>query len=381
MMRIILLLLFPACLFAQGIDFGHGSLAEALGKAKAEDKLVFVDVYTSWCGPCQLMSSRTFPDSSVGAYYNARFINLKIDAEKGEGAEVARRYGVKYYPTLLFLTAEGTLAHKAVGYFGTEGFLDLGNQANDPEGNLMSLSARYRQGDRNPGLLRRLAELKCAAIDLDAGAMVNDYLKTQSDLSSGENMDFIMEYLDDPYSRGFDFLLKHRAAFESRFSAVKVRDKISWIFEAYLSRHPDLQLGEIQRLLGRMYPDNAEWLASNYRLTYYRQQNDTLNFARAAMDHYARFPSNDADELNEIASLFVQMVDDPAMLEIALEWAQQSVASRETYYNQGTLAQICMKLGRKKQAASAARRAVELARDEGEDASASQALLEKISGK
>lgn len=368
-------------LMAQGIQFEHGLFAEALAKAEKENKLVFIDAYTTWCGPCKLMSAKTFPDSAVGAFFNAHFVNLKIDAEKDDGPELVRRYGIVYYPTLLFVNARGELAHKAVGYYKPAEFLELGQKAGNPASNLLALEHRYQNGDRGQELLRALTEIKSAALDPAAGKLANDYLKTQGDPGSADNMDFIMRYVDDPFSEGFGFLQKNRADFENKYSKKDVKQKIDGIFEDYLQRHPELQLGEVQRLYGRVYPEQGERLASNYRLTYYRQRSDMVNFAKSALDHYTRFPCDDADELNEIAWLFVQNVTDTGMLEKALAWAQQSVALSETSYNQETLARLYLKLGRKKQAAAAARRAVELAKTAGEDATQSQELLDKINGK
>lgn len=368
-------------LHSQGIQFGHGSLADALADAKAEGKLVFVDAYTSWCGPCRMMSAKTFPDSAVGAYFNARFVSLKVDTEKGEGPALAQRYGVAYFPTLLFLNTEGEVAHKAVGYFNPEQFLRLGQKADDPSANLLALENRYGKGERSPELLFALTELKSAALDPAATELANTYLKTQTDPGSDANMDFIMRYVTDPYSEGFSFLQKNRGAFENKFSKKEVKQKIDGLFEDYLQGHPKLQLGEIQRLYGRVYPEQGERLASNYRLTYYRKRGDMVNFAKSAVDHYTRYPTDDADELNEMASLFAENVADPDMLEKALAWALQSVSLHESSYNQDTLARLYLKTGKKKQAAAAARRAIELAKTAGEDATQSQELLERINGK
>ncbi|GAB4488015.1 MAG: hypothetical protein OHK0019_03770 [Saprospiraceae bacterium] len=377
------LVLSPFLLFAQnGIRFEQDlTLFNALKKAKTEQKLVFVDAYTTWCGPCKMMAAKVFPDSAVGAYFNAHFINLKMDMEKGEAPGLAQRYGVEFFPTLLFLDGEGQVVHKAVGYHNAEEFLTLAKTAADPSANLLALETRYRKGERNTDLLKALTNAKSAAFDPATGHLANEYLKTQTNLSSPENMDFIMRYVDDPFSEGFRFFQKNRAAFEEKFSQKEVKQKLDGIFENYLQKHPNLQLGEVQRLYGAVYPEQGERLASNYRLTYYQQREDMVNFAKAALDHYTRYPSNDADELNEIAFLFAQNVNDPAMLQEALKWAEQSVSIRESHYNQDTLARLYLKTGKKKQAAAAARRSIQLAKTAGEDASQTEQLLEKINGK
>jgi thiol-disulfide isomerase/thioredoxin len=92
---------------AQGITFEHGNFAAVCAKAKAEKKLVFIDVYTSWCGPCKYMAATVFKKDNVGQYFNSQFINFKIDAEKGEGKALAAKYKVQFYPTYLFIDDKG----------------------------------------------------------------------------------------------------------------------------------------------------------------------------------------------------------------------------------------------------------------------------------
>ena len=71
--------------------------------------MVLVDCYTSWCGPCKIMASKILPQKEVGDFLNERFVCVKYDMEKGEGPEIAKKYGVEAYPTFLLLRADGTL--------------------------------------------------------------------------------------------------------------------------------------------------------------------------------------------------------------------------------------------------------------------------------
>ena len=87
--------------FSQGINFVKEDMKwqDVLAKAKAENKIVFVDAYTSWCGPCKWMSKNIFPLKEVGEVFNSSFISAKIDMENGEGLEIAKKYVViKCYP-------------------------------------------------------------------------------------------------------------------------------------------------------------------------------------------------------------------------------------------------------------------------------------------
>ncbi len=64
--------------------------------------------------------------NEVAKYYNSTFINISVDAEKGKGIELARKYGVKGYPTLVFINPDGSLTKKTAGFHSPENFLELG---------------------------------------------------------------------------------------------------------------------------------------------------------------------------------------------------------------------------------------------------------------
>ncbi|MCB0621117.1 MAG: thioredoxin family protein [Saprospiraceae bacterium] len=125
------LLLTSMTAFAQdgGIQFAEGSWEEVLRQAAEQNKLIFVDVYTDWCGPCKMMSRNVFPASEVGAFFNEHFINYKMNAEKGEGPVFSRNYRVRAYPTLLFIDGNGKVVHQALGYHQNDPFLKLGESA------------------------------------------------------------------------------------------------------------------------------------------------------------------------------------------------------------------------------------------------------------
>ena len=76
-----------------GIRFIEGEKWENVLKAAQEqDKYIFMDCYTSWCGPCKALAKDIFTRKDVGDFFNANFINVKYDMEKGEGKELNKRY-------------------------------------------------------------------------------------------------------------------------------------------------------------------------------------------------------------------------------------------------------------------------------------------------
>lgn len=111
-----------------GISFHEGSWNEALQRAKNQGKPIFLDISASWCGPCKMLKAKTFPNQEVGEFYNANFINVAVDGEKGEGVELARKYKIRGYPSLLFINPDGEIVAQTAGYRNPQQFIEMGKQ-------------------------------------------------------------------------------------------------------------------------------------------------------------------------------------------------------------------------------------------------------------
>ncbi len=107
------------------IEFNKGSWEEILRTARDENKVIFLDIYATWCGPCKMLKRNTFSDKEVGEYFNSNFINVTLDGEKGEGALLAKTYGLRAYPTLLFIQPDGKVRAEAVGYHSPKRLLEF----------------------------------------------------------------------------------------------------------------------------------------------------------------------------------------------------------------------------------------------------------------
>jgi thiol:disulfide interchange protein len=107
------------------VRFFEGTWSEVLQQAQKQNKPIFVDFYTSWCGPCKLMTKTTFANTNVGDYLNNNFIAYKVDCEKGEGIQLAEKFEIYSYPSLCFFDKNGKLQSKEIGYKNAEEFLSL----------------------------------------------------------------------------------------------------------------------------------------------------------------------------------------------------------------------------------------------------------------
>lgn len=99
-----------------GIQFQNINFQSALNKAKKENKFIFMNVYATWCGPCMLLKKTTFQSDRVAAVVNKSFINIDIDAEKGEGIQLSKRYNVRAHPLVLIIDSNGNVVKSILGY-------------------------------------------------------------------------------------------------------------------------------------------------------------------------------------------------------------------------------------------------------------------------
>jgi thioredoxin 1 len=113
-----------------GIKFFEGTWKEALKEADKSDKLIFLDAYAAWCGPCKMMAKKTFTDKGVGEFFNKEFINFKMDMEKHEdGPRLSKKFNLQAYPTIYFLDENEEIVHYVIGYQSTNDLVSNGRRA------------------------------------------------------------------------------------------------------------------------------------------------------------------------------------------------------------------------------------------------------------
>lgn len=90
-------------------------LSDVLEKANKENKLIFLEMYTTWCQPCKTLDQQVFTDPEMANFLNKNFINMKVNAEKGNGLNLSGLFSIKVYPTLIFLDTKGNIIERKDG--------------------------------------------------------------------------------------------------------------------------------------------------------------------------------------------------------------------------------------------------------------------------
>jgi len=234
-MLLLLPLTFGGSLLAQNrsVSFEDTTLAVSLAKAKAANKLIFFDGYATWCGPCKYMSNTVFKQDKVADFFNANFVNVKFDMEKGEGIELAKKYAVKAYPTFLILDAEGNLVHRIVGGAEADEFIEKVKVGMNPTTSLAGQQASYQNGNREPDFVKSyLKTLQEAYMEDNAQDVATAYLRSlkEKDRITKENWPIYNDFINDASSKEFLFILTNRIKFTDAIGDSAVDAKISSVF-------------------------------------------------------------------------------------------------------------------------------------------------------
>lgn len=424
--------------FSQGIIFRQDDWQNVLMQAKAQKKLIFVDIYTTWCGPCKEMDKKTFTESSVGDKFNARFINYKVDAEKGFGINLAKRYNVTSYPTCLFVDATENLMYKQEGLLRAPDLLKeadmvLNNQANAKP--RWALEKLYNEGRRDSEFLSEFISVN-SLYTIDNTNLVEEYVKSLTPIqySSDKTLRIIVNNGFKIDGKAFDLLLKFREKAESLFEGgvEKVNrafsQSINEVFDVALKTKNQAMFDKALAANLKALPNTADRVNDKNKLAFYLAMKDVNKFSEAAeqyLDQYVMFVQVEsirkqdlweyekimqnyklgirdsvgagaalyqnlkknakytmarltANELNEVVKAFYDQVDDKVKLKKAIEWAKRSLELVETPDSYHSYAQLMLKLGDKQMALDIEQKAYDVALREKLDTQKFTAALEKM---
>jgi thioredoxin-related protein len=380
----------------KGVHFEHGlSWAAIQAKAKAENKYIFMDCFTTWCGPCKYMSTKIFPQEETGNYFNDKFISVAVqldttskDADNikawyADGHDISTRYGVRAYPTYLIFAPDGHVVHRTVGSRLTaKDFIADISDCFDSTKQYYTLLDQYKSGRRDTAFLHKVAMSCFSAYDLVNGeGVANDWLATQSDLFSRDAL-----YLQDVYTRKstdkyFSTFTDHVNEVDKVLGPGYAEGKVRNVFlveatdsKAGDNRPPDWDA--IRKKIAAKLPADADELTARIRITYYLSKKDYPGFEKSMVAYMKTYGSKmPDDELNNIAWSVFQGCSDMTCVSEVLDWSKRlkdntNIAYVDTYAN------ILYKLGKKDDAIALETKALTLAGDS--DKASFQETLDKM---
>jgi thioredoxin-related protein len=355
-----------ATLFAQGIKFEENlSWSEIKAKARDENKYIFLDIYTTWCGPCKVMDVGVYPNEKVGALMNEKFIAVKVQQDQtandnsmvkswySDAQLIIDTYKVEAFPSFLFFSPDGRLMHRALGFQNVTAFNKIAETAlTNPMEGLYKQIAGYKQGHKEyttlPELIKNVREVQKddqLATEIAMDYKVNFLEKlSEKELLNKKHLDFIGENFNLINSNDRFFKLCYEQPGKVDF--VKDYDPGSWANivvtqtigreeieprlwkdKKPLHRKPDWQ--SIIAVVKKKYPKvNSEELISNAKDAYYKTIKDYEEFAKRKNANPPVAQSSmlsDSWALNSQAWTLFENSSDKDALTTALSWSDLSI--------------------------------------------------------
>lgn len=357
MKHFILFLFFPLLLPAQ-INFFKGSFEEAKAEAARSGKLLFVDVYTTWCGPCRLMESRTFADPEVSQLMNGFFVNYRLDAE-GAYRSVAKSLEVKGYPTLLFLTPDGTPFERQLGYMDNTTFSVLAEGVLRQTSYYQTYRAfedAWRQGRREPSFVVQWFAVRAQfgqELDKTMDTWLKELPKDSLNLPATEKI--VAAHTRHLAGAGFEYLLEHQSA--SKRCGTRLNQLTELACTAAIQAKSKRQLADVLAAADRIWaeaPDKSALKKGALQSRFFLETGQVADFIRFAQDFIPNqalpgLATTNAEAwqtaIDEAIWQYAEYVNEKDALLVALTWIETNLMTKPSADRYDLAARLALKVG------------------------------------
>lgn len=359
---LLFLLILPFAVIGQekGITFEHGlSWSQIKEKAKKENKFIFIDLFTTWCGPCKYMSATVFPQTKVGDFFNSKFVNAKIQMDKTDKDseevkawyEEAERFGKDYkiaaYPTFLIFNPQGELVHRMVGGGDADEFIERSKDALKPETQYYALLKAFHENPTDLSLAHRMVRAANTAYDEATVTQAEDIIisHTKPENLTKECAAYLVANTRTSRSKAFELLRdnpeKIDALLEKNGAANRVLATvaINEVLGTKIDFNTEPNWEALKTEISEKYTNiNFDPIFKLMKAQYYVQSRDWSSLTNI-VDSYLTSEDLNSNQLNSYAWEIFENSTDTACLEAALKWSKRAVeqdvksAYLDTYAN------------------------------------------------
>lgn len=383
---ILLVLLLPLLTKAQetGIHFEHGASWEQIkAKAKAENKFIFMDCYTTWCVPCQNMSANIFPLEEVGDFMNGKFISVKVQLDMfygdndevrswyADGHKIEQKYSVKAYPTYLFFDPNGEIVHRAVGSCSAMLFISRAKKALDSATQYYTLVNKYKSGQKDSAFLRKvLLAAEDTYENKETQKLLAKFLEIIKDnIYTKDNLQLIINLTTHSSDKGFRLIMEHadkvdavlgESAAEQQVADIIISEETAKTKQKMPYKKTTWFL--MSAIICQYYPTLSPKAVAITKQVWYEYAKDWNNYQVAVEEYVKQFSLEiSLPELNQYAWTIFLHVNDTTSLQEALGWSGKCCKDSIVPMYFDTYANLLYKLGQKEEALSCEQNAIMLA--------------------
>ena len=367
MKYLILMVLIPFNCFSQiaeGINFESClTWTQIKAKAKKENKYIFVDCYTTWCAPCQMMNKEIFSQRIVSDFFNQNFLNVAVqfNKTKSDNANIKNwykdavtfqdDYKIDAYPTYLFFDANANLIHFIKGSSkNANDFLKKVQAALTPQTQYINLYRQYKEGKRDSLFLLALINTAQESGDnKEVTIFMNNFLNIYKNLLTEQNIKFIYKATTKISDIGFSILRTHPDIVDTIIGRGKSNELVKHIaFDEIVlplirkngkkenygggmviysgETIPNISWLKVKEKLDINFPDLSEEIVLSSKPTYYSWVSDWANFTKSVSAYLFRNENKiDTVKLINYAQAIFFDCDELKYVEIAKNWVAKII--------------------------------------------------------
>jgi thioredoxin-related protein len=374
---------------------------DIVAKAKADNKYIFVDCFTTWCGPCKFMSKEIFTKKEVGQFYNKNFVNLhyQFDATVNDDSLVKfeyddigflkKTYGVSSYPTYLFFNSNGELVHRDFGSIDEYEFIAKGINALNPQNQYYTQLKIYEEKKFETSFLRRLAMLALRSQDAVATAKFSkEYIALKPDIfKEKEDLIFMYETIRTTKDTGFNLIMRNLKQFQLVIDSQKLTTTLKTIiFQSefatnYINWHKwdKIKWSNYSKNILKKYQLIGEEALFEIKVNAFQNEDYWTEYVNTIENFFTgHLISN--EKMNEYAWTVFKYCNDPKILKAAIKWSKISFA-HQTIFDPGfidTYTNLLHKLGKSKDALKWELKAQKIAIESGANKEWGQDIINKM---
>lgn len=417
---LLLIMLTPLLIMGQhkGIQFEKElNWEQVKAKAKKENKYIFLDCYATWCGPCKRMDTEVYINDTVGNLFNEKFVSVKLQMDETErdtkeakswrkdADAIAKQYRIQNYPTYVFLSPEGHIVHKEIGFKHPGDFISIAQTAtvpgktyDDPYAVYDQLLDDYKNGKKDyskmPYIVKTAIELEDVEIAQTIAKDYSNYVVGLEDekLYTKENIEFFTAIISSK-SKFFHLFFpdgsKVDAVVNKKGYSKSIVDRV--ILGEEIEPFINIKTGGMQMMGGkpeaRAEPDWKKLykiIEEKYNINYaernvldgkilWNERQQNLVYIKYFIEKWKKYGLDTTDSrtditLNHVAWAIFNKIADKAQIEDAITWMQGVVrrsAARNPSWNAATIdtyACLLYKAGKKEKAIQLEEKAVIIAK-------------------